>query len=594
MKRKNLICRLCSAVLCAVLCLACLPQFAQASLAEPTKADVVLAQAEDPYKLYFPDVVLIPQEMLPAEEQEDYPEGKLLAAFYRNTGHVPASTDLKDMGKIQMVESRDSGKTWSEPVDVMSPELLLDYGIASTERPLECRDPNFALLSDGTLLLTFFVRHDGKMGEMESYILMSTDCGNTWSEPQLIAHDFTGYCCKRGDITQFANGDVLVPVYTSGRGVGILYHYDPNSKTLTKQWEAPITASNEPDKEVLINEVSFISAPTEQEPGRTYAFAREPGYIYQSDDYGKTWTFLAREYPISGEGSVVQPGLKLLPDGSIFATFAISTHESGRPVFGKRFYPELGWDATIAQLIYQYPGRLGDMADPSAVLLSDQETLFTVYYISKERQICGTFSKIADYEPPTETTWRLSGDLTYICGYPDQTFGVDNLLTRGEMAQMLYRVLAFYNMEPSHSYTDLEGFWGEEAIGTLCAAGILDDDGGKFEPDEPATRAELVKALGRILKIENETVKRKGFTDTAGHELENLFTIFKMRDILDANSSGGIEPDGTLTRVEAVITINRALGLQVKTQSAAPIWRDVEKGYVYAGHIQAATHSSLK
>lgn len=587
--------RILSGLVSLLLCAALLPLPVRASLAEPTTADVIIAQAEDPQRLYFPDVVLLPQEQLPAAEQSEYPEGKLLVAFYQNTGHVPASSELENMGRIRMVESCDSGKSWSEPVDVMTPELLIEYGIATNDYPLECRDPNFALLSDGTLLLTFFVRHDGKMGEMESYFLMSTDAGSTWTAPQLIEHDFTGYCCKRGDITQFANGDILVPVYTTGgRGFGILYGYDSASKTLTRKWESQVTSGSEPNSDIVINEVSFVSAPTAQTPGRAYAFAREPGYVYESADYGKTWTFIAQEYPVSGEGSVVQPGLKLLPDGSIFATFAIGTHESGRPVFGKRFYPELGWDATVARLIYEYPGRLVDMADPSATLLADQETLLTVYYVSKERQICGTFSNIADYEPPTESTWRISGNLTYIYGYPDGTFGAENLLTRGEMAQMLSRLLAFYQMEPSHSFTDLEGFWGEEAVGLLCAAGILDDTGGEFQPDAPATRADLVRALSRILQIENEVVKRRGFNDTAGHELENLFTIFKMRDILDANSSGGIDPDGALTRVEAVVTINRAMGLQVKNLNGDSIWRDVEKGYVYAGHIYAATHSSLK
>ena len=228
--KKHGFCRMLSVLLWLVLTVSLCSFGAQASLEDPFSYDVTIAKGEDDYRLHFPDIVLIPQELLPEKDQAAYPEGKLLVAYYQNKGHVPETRKIESMGWIEMVESKDSGKTWSEPVHVVTPQKLLEWGVATDALPLESRDPNFAILSDGTLLLTFFTRNDGFSDEIESYILMSHDGGVTWGEPMMIQHDYEGVCAKRGDITQFANGDILVPVYKDPEAYGILYSYDPETR----------------------------------------------------------------------------------------------------------------------------------------------------------------------------------------------------------------------------------------------------------------------------------------------------------------------------------------------------------------------------
>ena len=100
-------------LLCMVMLIGMIPITAQASLADTSTYDVTIAKTkENGYEPRFPHVVFIPQDKLPAEDQANYPEGKLLVAFYKNTEHATAANvALIRSSSIQIVESKDSGKT---------------------------------------------------------------------------------------------------------------------------------------------------------------------------------------------------------------------------------------------------------------------------------------------------------------------------------------------------------------------------------------------------------------------------------------------------------------------------------------------------
>lgn len=397
-------------LLCMVMLIGMIPITAQASLADTSTYDVTIAKTkENGYEPRFPDVVFIPQDKLPAEDQANYPEGKLLVAFYKNTEHATAANvALIRSSSIQIVESKDSGKTWSEATTLIDQSKMKDWGLSTGSCPAEARDPNFALLSDGTLILTFFTTMPSVVtSDHAVYIIMSTDGGKTWCQnamPFEVQHEFTGFCAKRGDITQFANGDILVPVYSGTTAYGILYGYDSATHTLTKKAEAEVRAKNEPSgTRTPFNEVSFCATLDPDAPGTVYALARQPGYLFVSTDYGKTWTYLATE------GQLHQPGLKLLPDGTIFATWSGTTMP--RPIYGKIFDPAKGWNASKTNLIYKHPSGKPDMADPSGVLLADGKTLLTIFYLTSDKAICGSFCTIEELNP-TPSVKIAVGDST--------------------------------------------------------------------------------------------------------------------------------------------------------------------------------------
>ena len=159
------------------------------------------------------------------------------------------------------------------------------------------------------------------------------------------------------------------------------------------------------------------------------------------------------------------------------------------------------------------------------------------------------------------------------------------LVTKGEMAQMLYNLLEVQNSAPKHGYSDVKGSWADTAVGTLCALGILPDGTGVFGLDQPATRAEFVKALAVILEIQPDSAA-EGFTDTDGHALAGTFAAFRKRGILKGYPDGTARPEGTLSRAEMVTMINRGIA---RAASAEPTgFRDVPRDHWASGEIRAA------
>lgn len=346
----------------------------------------VVAQAAAPDMDYFPDVVLIPQEKLPSDVQTDYPNGKLLVAFYQNDAHAPQFSGKGSLGKIRIVESKDNGLTWSEPKDIVTPEYLLACGVATESAPLEARDPNFALLNDGTVVLTFFTYPD----PLDTHIIFSRDGGETWSNPTKIPTAYLdSYCAKRGDIAVFEDDQLLIPLYGEGTPVlgetatCVLATLNSNGAWT---WGNEYLIAESGKYGSTVNEVSLVATAT----GDTvYAMAREPGTVWQSDNRGATWTVIGQEI-CENNGKMHQPGLKLLPDGSILATWSVQgAAHGGRPIFVKRFYPELGWDATEAKLVY-WTSLTGDMGDPSGCILSNGQ-LFIPFYDTNTRCILAAF-----------------------------------------------------------------------------------------------------------------------------------------------------------------------------------------------------------
>ena len=88
-------------------------------------------------------------------------------------------------------------------------------------------------------------------------------------------------------------------------------------------------------------------------------------------------------------------------------------------------------------------------------------------------------------------------------GIGEDRFAPERAVTRGELAQALYRILnpprgdsaGFTDLPDDHPY--------QEAINALCEMGVLFGVGnGRFEPDRPVTRAEVCAVL---LRIDGET-----------------------------------------------------------------------------------------
>ena len=101
----------------------------------------------------------------------------------------------------------------------------------------------------------------------------------------------------------------------------------------------------------------------------------------------------------------------------------------------------------------------------------------------------------------------LAAQYKIISGYTDGSFRPDAIVTREEMATMLYRAYAEHIAEISKDgaeveYTDADKIsdWAAEAVKALSDSGILSgDENLMFEPTRGATRAETAKCISALL-----------------------------------------------------------------------------------------------
>ncbi len=96
-----------------------------------------------------------------------------------------------------------------------------------------------------------------------------------------------------------------------------------------------------------------------------------------------------------------------------------------------------------------------------------------------------------------------------LSGYTDGTLRPNSGLTRAELAVMMARVLKLEDQKDNvANFTDQDKLpeWAKGAIGAVAAKGIMQGkEGGKFDFNAVATRAEVITILLRILELdENE------------------------------------------------------------------------------------------
>jgi len=90
-----------------------------------------------------------------------------------------------------------------------------------------------------------------------------------------------------------------------------------------------------------------------------------------------------------------------------------------------------------------------------------------------------------------------------IQGYDDATFGPDDLITREQMAVMIYRAAQFGIATDEIAFEDAASIssWAEEAVALMAEEGIITGyPDNTFKPQANATRAEAVTVIVRALK----------------------------------------------------------------------------------------------
>ena len=152
----------------------------------------------------------------------------------------------------------------------------------------------------------------------------------------------------------------------------------------------------------------------------------------------------------------------------------------------------------------------------------------------------------------------------YMVGYSDGTFGPEQTLTRGEVANLIYRLMTresrdeYYSTE--NSFNDVQsGMAYNTAISTLRNAGVLDGFAdGSFGYKEVITREQFAAMLGRLFDASYNGTDV--FRDIADSPAKDYINLLGTLGILSADENGNFNPKAELNRGDVCAAFNRLLG----------------------------------
>ena len=99
--------------------------------------------------------------------------------------------------RMELIQSDDNGATWQAPHPVTGKDEIVG---------------DLARLSDGRILMSYGVRVDGRRGVCAK---LSSDDGQTWSEPLRLAHTADGGDCGYPSSVQLEDGKIVTAWYSS-------------------------------------------------------------------------------------------------------------------------------------------------------------------------------------------------------------------------------------------------------------------------------------------------------------------------------------------------------------------------------------------
>ncbi|MDO5480033.1 MAG: S-layer homology domain-containing protein, partial [Clostridia bacterium] len=128
------------------------------------------------------------------------------------------------------------------------------------------------------------------------------------------------------------------------------------------------------------------------------------------------------------------------------------------------------------------------------------EALAILFDIEKTGKKC----EFTDVDKKYKENVELFFGADIIAGYPDGTFGGEKGITRAEFVKILYVMLKLEDAQSSdETFSDINGHWGEKYIKGFVKEGYISGyPDGTFKPDNNITRAEIVTIINRIIKAE--------------------------------------------------------------------------------------------
>lgn len=152
----------------------------------------------------------------------------------------------------------------------------------------------------------------------------------------------------------------------------------------------------------------------------------------------------------------------------------------------------------------------------------------------------------------------VGGHEAYMSGEEGARFYPDRAMTRAEMAQVLYNLLASYPPVTGGSFSDVSaGAWYATAVNTLVELDVLSGyEDGTFRPNNAVTRAEFVTAVCKCFDLTDGA--DSGFSDVSGWASGYINAAVE-RGWIVGMGDGTFQPNANLTRAQVTPILNKAL-----------------------------------
>ena len=153
----------------------------------------------------------------------------------------------------------------------------------------------------------------------------------------------------------------------------------------------------------------------------------------------------------------------------------------------------------------------------------------------------------------------VGGHEAYMSGEEGARFYPDRAMTRAEMAQVLYNLLASYPPVTGGSFSDVsDSAWYATAVNTLVELDVLSGYGDNtFRPNNAGTRAEFVTAVCKC--FDSLSTGSAGFSDVSGHWAEGFINQAVAEDWISGFPDGTFRPDESIQRCQVTAILNKAL-----------------------------------
>ena len=400
-------------------------------------------------------------------------------------------------------ESVSSGVTsltawWIDiPVITTQPKSATYY-VGETAEPLTVK----ASVNDGGLLI--YVWFGTTQEDLSESTLLDDHSSDSYTPPTTAAGTTYYYCVvvnyHDGKDARIASNPVAITVQERNSSTGGGGSSNPSYS---------ITVPSD------IEGGSVTVRPTRAERGDTVTITVEPDAGYVLDELtatDKNGDELRLTEKSENKFTFKMPASRVTVYVSFVETAPEPTPEPEPNVLPFADVPEGAWYEDAVRYVYENGLMTGTGADTFA---PDQPTsramIATILWRMAGSPVV---NYLMDYDDVDPSAWygeavRWASSAGVVTGYGDGTFGPDALITREQLAVMLYRFAAFRGYDVSaggmavrefDDYGDISD-WALEAMAWAVDAGLLGGkEGNVLDPAGTATRAEVAAVLQRFLE----------------------------------------------------------------------------------------------